>query len=146
MLYFEIEVIMIAAPGIEVCAARGALIITLLVLVDSHLLLANAAENCFGIEFIFAPHFGFMSCSFFMTIKAWIISIAAFKLNGNYIKRRMIMRATCLLINCFSFYYDHCSSFNLPLIAPAVSPLFFLHHGRYLDAQRMFAQQYCVLL
>jgi len=136
---------MIAALGVEVCAAIRALIITVLVLVNGHLLPAHAAKNSLGIKFIFTPYFGFMSGCFFMTIKAWIISIATFKLNGNYIKRRMIMGATCLIVYRFSFYFNHCALFNLPLIAPTVSPLFFLHHCRYRDARPMFAQPYFVL-
>ena len=137
--------IMIAAPGIEAGTAVRALIITVLVYVDGHLLPANAAKNSFGVKFIFAPYFSFMSCCFFMTIKAGIISITTFKLNGNHIKWRMIMGAACLFINGFSFYYNHCVSFNLPLIAPGVSLLFFLHHYRYRGAQPMFAQRYFVL-
>jgi hypothetical protein len=137
---------MITAPGIETCAAMRALIITQLVLVDSHLLLAYAAKNCFVFKFIFFPHFSFMSCCFFMTIKAWIIGITTFKLNGNYIKGRMIMRATSLFINCFSFYYDHYLSFNLSLIAPGVFLLFFLHHCRYRGVQPTFAPLYFALL
>lgn len=144
-LFPEVEMIMIAALGIEVCAAMRALIITVLVFTDGHLLPANTAQNGFGFKFIFVPHFSFMSRCFFMTIKTRIISIAAFKLNGNYIKWRMIMRATCLLINCFSFYYDHCVPFNLPLIAPGVFPLFFRHHCRYRDAQPIFVQLCFVL-
>lgn len=137
---------MIAALWIEACAATRALIITVLVLVDGHLLLANAAENSLGFKFIFVPYFGFMPGCFFMTIKAWIISIAAFKLNGDNIKWRMIMCATCLFINGFSFYCNHCVTFNLPLIAQAVFLLFSPHQSRYLGAQPMSVQQCFVLL
>ena len=102
--------IMIAAFGIEAAAAMRALIITVLVFVDGHFLLANAAENSLCVKFIFAPHFCTMPGCFFMTIKAGIVSIATFKLNGNYIKWRMIMCATGLLVYCFPFYFIHCNS------------------------------------
>ena len=82
---------MIAALGVEVCVAIRALIITVLVLVDGHLLPACTTKNSFGVKFILVPHCSFMSCCFFMTIKAGIISITTFKLNGDYIKRRMIV-------------------------------------------------------
>ena len=136
---------MIAALWIEACVAIMALIITVLVLVDGHFLLAYTAKNSLCIKFIFAPHFSFMSCGFFMTIKAGIVCITTFKLNGDHIERRMIMGATCLLINCFSFYYDHCVSFNLPLIAQAVSLLFFQHHCKCRDVPPMFVQPYYAL-
>lgn len=137
---------MIAALGVEACTAIRALIIAVLILVDGHFLLAYSAKNSLGIKFIFVPYFSFMSGGFFMAIKAGIVSITAFKLNGNNIKRGMIMCAACLPINCFSFYYNHCVSFNLPLIVEGVSPLFFLHQCRYRDALPMFAQQYFALL
>lgn len=137
---------MIATFGIKAAAAMGTLVSTILVFLDRHFMFAYTAENSFGIKFIFVPYFGFMSCCFFMTKKAGIVSGATFKLNGNYIKWRMIVRATCLFINGFSFHYNHCVRFNLPLIAQAASPLFFLHQCICPDAQPMFVQQYSVLL
>jgi hypothetical protein len=101
---------MIATFGVKAGVAMRAMIITVLVLVDGHLPLANATENRSGIKFMFTPYFSFMSCRFFMAVKAGIVSVAAFKLNSDHIKWRMIMGATCLLINCFSFYFNHCNS------------------------------------
>jgi hypothetical protein len=98
---------MIAAFGVKAGVAMRAMIITVLVLVDGHLLLTNAAKNSLGVEFIFAPHFSTMSGCFLMAIKAGIVNIATFKLNGNYIKWRMIMCAACFFINQLTFYFCH---------------------------------------
>ena len=78
--------IVIAALRVKACAAMRALIITALVFVNGHLLLANPTENCFCIKFGFAPYFSCMSGCFFMTIKTRIIGITAFEFNGYYIK------------------------------------------------------------
>ena len=136
---------MITAFRIKVTIAVGALVIATLVFVDRHFMFAYAAQNGFGIKFISVPYFGFMPCYFFMTKKTWVISIATFKPDSNNIDWRMIMRAAGLIVNRFTFYFNHFVSFNSQLIAPAISQLFYLHQCIYRDAQPMFAQQYYVL-
>jgi hypothetical protein len=145
-LLFEVKMIMIAALWIEAAAAIRALVITTLVFVDRHFMFTYAAENGFRIKFIFAPYFSLMSCCFVMAKKARVISITTFEFDRNYIKRRMIMYAACLIVNKFAFYFNHDASFNLSLIAPTVFQQFFQHHYKCRDAQPMFVQQYCVLL
>lgn len=138
--------IVIATPGIKVAAAVGTLVITMLVFVDPHFMFTYAAENGFDIKFFFVPYPSFMPCCFFMAKEARVISIAAFKFNGNYIKWRMIVYAACLLIKRFAFYFNHYASFNSRLIVPATSQQFFQHRYIYRGALLMFAQQYSVSL
>ena len=62
-------------------------------------IITDATENCFCVEFIFAPHLGLVTGYFLMTFVAGIIFIAAFEFNGDNVKGRMVMRTACVLIN-----------------------------------------------
>jgi len=66
-------------------------------------IITDATENCFYVEFIFAPHLGFVTGYFLMTFIAGIIFIAAFEFNSDHVQRRMVMRTACALINQFPF-------------------------------------------
>lgn len=95
---------MIGAFRVKCRTAVRAMIIAIQIFTDGHFIFTNAAKNGLGVKFFFFPSYCRMTRFFRMTVITGIISIAAFKFNGNNIQRRVIMNAAGLVVCCFAFY------------------------------------------
>jgi hypothetical protein len=92
----KVEMIVVAAPRIELCLASRTARITLHVLKNSYRCAAGAAKNCLVIPFTFWPGFKWMTGERLVTIFAGIVQAATFHLDSDDVFRPMIMLATGL--------------------------------------------------
>src|SRR3569832_2210064 len=91
----EIELVMLAAAGIEPCAAMGTAVLAIKIIPRTHLVPAAAAQHGRLTPFRLRPDLGRVTGQRIMAGPAGVIDPAAFHFYRDHIQRRMPVRATC---------------------------------------------------
>jgi hypothetical protein len=96
--------IMLRAFWIEGGIAVATVVTRRQVVGNCHFMSADSAQNRPNTKLLPAPNFVTMTGFLLVAVKARIVITAAFKFYCDHIKRRVIMHATCLIIDCLSLH------------------------------------------